>query len=268
MKKILILSTVAVLTLSLGAVAFAANTNSSVDLKSNVKDPGTASVQTISLGDNSINQTKNPDVTSINSTTNNFTQMIELEKLRLQQAIDNGGITQEQANNWRNQIQQMEGNYNKNGTTVIPGNSQALSSERFKQMIEVEKNRLQQAIDRGIINKTQEDFWRSQIDLMEQNYKNNNFRMSDICLSFYDDGVMLDENYNYNNKKSTHPTTNKMSSNTSSQSTYTTTTINNTQNTGASKTNNKAISQTMQRQNMNYNNFNDCASGNWNTRIR
>lgn len=246
MKKLVTLSTVVVLTLSLGAVVFAANTSDTTNFKSNIKESATASGKTVDLQDNSIKQTKNSNVSSNNVASNNFTQMIELEKLRLQQAIDNGVITQDQINYWKNQIQQMEDNYNKNGTTSISGYNQGVSSERFKQMIEMEKNRLQQAIDSGILNKTQEDYWRSQIYIMEKNYKNNNFSMNNVCLSFYDDGMMWNENYDYNSNKSNQPTSNSINSNTAGQSTY----------------------KRMQGQNMNYNNFNNCTSDNWNTRCK
>ncbi|MFZ5967618.1 MAG: hypothetical protein ACOYVK_10675 [Bacillota bacterium] len=272
MKKLVALSTAVVLTLSVGAVALAANADSTVNSKSNVKQSVIASGQTVAVEDNVVKQSDNSNVSSNKVDTNNYTQMIEIEKLRLQQAIDNGVITQEQANYWKSQIQQMEDNYNKNGTTSIPGYNQGISSERFKQMIEMERNRLQQAIDRGMLNKTQEDFWGNQIDIMEKNYKNNNFSMNDICLSFYDNGMMWNENYNYNSNKSNQPTSSRTSLNDPGQSTYRTVTTNNTQKTDTPKTNNvvnnRAFNQRMQGPNMNYNNFNDCTNGNWNTRNR
>lgn len=268
MKKLLTLSTTAVLILSLGAVALAANTSSQVNnTKINAKQPAVSSVQAVALQDNTIKQINNSNVSSAKVDTNNYTKMIELEKLRLQQAIDKGVITQQQTNYWKSQIQQMEDNYNKNGTVTIPRYNQGISADRFKQMIETEKNRLQQAVDKGIINKTQEDFWRSQIDIMENNYKNNNFNMGNICLSFYDEEIGWNKNYGYN--KNNQTTSNVVNSNTTQQSTYNIPmTASDAQKTGTTKTssrvNNNAFNQRMQGKNMDYNNFNNCSSDNWN----
>lgn len=60
MKKLLTLSTTAVLILSLGAVALAANTSSQVNnTKINAKQPAVSSVQAVALQDNTIKQINN-----------------------------------------------------------------------------------------------------------------------------------------------------------------------------------------------------------------
>lgn len=262
MKKLTALTTIAVLTISLGTAAFAMSTDSIIDIKDKAKEVPSITLKKVDSNDNLNNTTNNS-----NASADNFNQMIELEKIRLQQAIDNGIITPEQAKIWKRDIKQME----ENGQSIMSQNDNIVTSERFNQMIELEKDRLQQGIDSGMISKAHADLWQSQINLMEKNYDNNNYNINDICPTSYGHDVMWDNNYNLSNNNNL-PTTSKTQnrSNSIQQSSYKASAKQNT-NTTMVKPNNVSRNNSVNSQNTRWNNmsnrnFNGCNDNynNWN----
>jgi|GEM_PF-3803325 len=204
MKRLTALTTVAVLTISAGTAAFAMNTNSTVDINDKAKE----------------------------------VPSIILEKI--------------------------DSNNNSNNTL----NKSNVIADNFNQMIELEKIRLQQGIDSGMISKAQADFWQSQINLMEKNYDNKNYNINDICPTSYGHDVMWDNNYNLNNSNNLATSKTQNRSNSIQQSSYKASAKQNTSmsNSNSVLKNNSVNSQNTRWNNMSNRNFNVCNNNynNWN----
>jgi len=262
MKKLTALTSVAFLTISLGSAVFAMNTDSVVNIKDKANEVPSITLKKVDSNDN-LNDTTN----NLNVSTDNFNQMIELEKVRLQQAIDDGTITVEQAKIWEKDIKQIE----ENGQLAMHQNKDIVTPERFKQMIDIEKNRLQQAIDNGMISNDQADFWESQIDLMEKNFDNGNYNINDICPTSYGHEVMWNNNYNAGNNNNIPTSKAQNKSNNILQSPYKTSTKQNVKNSYTNEPHNVSKNHNVNSQNIRWNNmhnrsFNGYNSGhnNWN----